>query len=87
VDDGVSVDVIGHLPFELGVAAFQVVAHLVGLDVLVAVNLAHRALDQESETLVARRRPVLARMARQKSSTAAPALISRLMSRARALGR
>ena len=55
-----------HLLLELGVATFQIVTHLVRLDFLLAEDLAHRALDQIGETFVPRRRPVLARMARQK---------------------
>jgi hypothetical protein len=37
---------LGHLLLELGIATFQVVAHLVRLDFFLAENLAHRALDQ-----------------------------------------
>ena len=54
-----------HLLLELGVATFQIVAHLVRLDVLLAKYLAHRALDQVGETFMPRRRCVLARMACQ----------------------
>jgi hypothetical protein len=51
-----------HLLLELGVAAFQIVAHLVRLDFLLAEDLAHCALHQEGEAFVPRRRSVLARM-------------------------
>src|SRR5450631_3674312 len=51
-----------HLPLELGIAAFQIVTHLVWLDFLVAEDLAHRSLHQVGETFVPRRRPVLAGM-------------------------
>jgi hypothetical protein len=54
-----------HLGLELGVAAFQIVAHLVRLDFLLTEKLAHGALSQTGETLVTRRRSVLARMAGQ----------------------
>src|ERR1700716_506343 len=43
------------------------VAHLMRFDFLLTKNLAHRALDKIGETSVSRRRPVLARMARQKT--------------------
>ena len=43
------------------------IAHLVRFDFLLTENLAHRALDKIGETSVSRRRPVLARMARQKT--------------------
>ena len=56
-----------HLLLELGVAAFQMVTHLMRFDFLLTENLAHRALDKIGETSVSRRRPVLARMARQKT--------------------
>src|SRR5260221_675654 len=55
-----------HLRFEIGIATFQVVAHLVRLDLLLAKDLAHRALDQVGKTFVPRRRSVLARMAGQQ---------------------
>src|ERR1022692_3605297 len=55
-----------HLLLELGIAAFQIVTHLMRLDFLLAKNLAHRALDEIGETFVPRRRPVLARMACQQ---------------------
>ena len=55
-----------HLMLELGVAVFQVVAHLVPFDVLLVEDLAHRALDQIGETFVPRRRSVLARVTCQQ---------------------
>src|SRR6266516_7946213 len=55
-----------HLRLEIGIATFQVVAHLVRLDVLLAEDLAHRPLDQVGETFVPRRRSVLVRMACQQ---------------------
>jgi hypothetical protein len=55
-----------HLLLELGIATFQIVAHLVRLDFLLAEDLAHRALNQPGETFVPRRRSVLACMTCQK---------------------
>jgi len=54
------------LPFELGVAIFKIVAHLVRLDFLLAEKLAHRALNQMGEAFVTRRRSVLSRMTGQQ---------------------
>ena len=51
---------------ELGIAAFQIVAHLVRLDFLLTENLAHCALHQMGETVMPRRRSVLARMPGQQ---------------------
>jgi hypothetical protein len=50
-----------HLLLELGVATFQIVAHLVRLDFLLAKKLADRALNQMGETPVPSPRSVLAR--------------------------
>lgn len=58
---------LGHFLLELGVAAFQIVAQLVRLDVLPAEKLAHRALSQTGETFMSGLRSVLARMAGQQS--------------------
>src|SRR6478672_10007619 len=55
-----------HFLLELGVATFQIVAHLVRLDILLAEDLAHRALDQMAETFVSRRRPDRARSLRSR---------------------
>src|SRR6266545_2247557 len=55
-----------HLLFELGVAIFKIVTHLVRLDCLLAKDLAHRSLDQIGQTRMPRRQPVFARMARQE---------------------
>ena len=58
-----------HLGLELGVAAFQIVAHLVRLDFTLdreACTLAY-ALSQTGETLVTRRRSALARRGRANS--------------------
>jgi hypothetical protein len=55
-----------HLLLELGIAAFQIVTHLMRLDFLLAKNLAHRALDKIGETFVPSGGGVLARMARQQ---------------------
>lgn len=52
--------------FELGVAIFKVVAHLVRLDFLLAEDLAHLFLDQISQTCMLCCRPLFARMARQE---------------------
>src|SRR5215475_13461012 len=41
-----------HFLLEVGVATLQIVAHLVRLDLLLAENLAHRALDQMGETVM-----------------------------------
>src|SRR5204863_1716839 len=51
-----------HLLFELGVAPFQIVPHLVWLDFLVAEDFADGALGQLGKTFVPRRRRVLACM-------------------------
>src|SRR5262249_30878304 len=51
---------------ELGVATFQIVAHLVRLDFLLAENLTDRALDQIGKTFVPGGRRVLAGMAGQQ---------------------
>ena len=66
LDLAVDTQNLRHLLLELGVAPFQVVAHLVRLDVLLAEDLAHRALDQMGETFVPCRRSALARMTGQK---------------------
>ena len=66
LDLAVDTQNLRHLLLELGVASFQVVAHLVRLDVLLAEDLAHRALDQMGERFVPRRRSTLARMTGQK---------------------
>src|SRR6202035_3707698 len=66
LDLAVDTQNLRHLLLELGVASFQVVAHLVRLDFLLAEDLAHRALDQMGETFVPTRRSVLARMTGQK---------------------
>jgi hypothetical protein len=55
-----------HLLLERGVAAFQVVAHLMRFDFFPAEDLAHRALDQVCQTPMPRRRAVLARMTCQQ---------------------
>src|SRR6201987_441847 len=55
-----------HLLLKLGVATFQIVAHLVRLDFLLAENLAHRALDQLGKAVVSRPRSALARMTCQQ---------------------
>ncbi|MET4328703.1 hypothetical protein ABIB80_004538 [Bradyrhizobium sp. i1.15.2] len=57
---------LGHLPFELSIAIFKIVAHLVRLDFLLAQDLAHRSLDQIGQACMPCRRPVFARMARQQ---------------------
>src|SRR5882757_5612316 len=57
---------LGHLSLKFSVAALQIVAHLMRLDFLLAKYLAHRTLDQASETVMASGRPVLARMPRQQ---------------------
>src|SRR6478672_3733882 len=66
LDLAVDTQNLRHLLLELGVASFQVVAHLVRLDVLLAEDLAQRALDQMGETFVPCRRSALARMTGQK---------------------
>src|SRR5580700_10902878 len=55
-----------HLLLERGVAAFQIVAHLVRLEFFLAKDLAHRALNQVGKTFVPGRRSALARMVRQQ---------------------
>src|SRR5215472_9567813 len=66
LDLAIDAQYLGHLLLELGVAAFQIVAHLVWLDLLLAEDLAYRALDQVGETFMPRRWSVLARMACQQ---------------------
>jgi hypothetical protein len=51
---------------ELGITLFQIVPHLVRLDLLLAEDLAHRALDQVGERLVPCRWCILAGMACQQ---------------------
>jgi hypothetical protein len=48
-----------HFLFELSVAAFQVIAHLVRFQFLLVEDLAHRALDEVGKTLMPCRRPML----------------------------
>jgi hypothetical protein len=55
-----------HLLLEVGIAAFQIVTHLVWLYFFFSENLAHRALDERGETSVPRRGAVFARVARQQ---------------------
>ncbi|MET4072706.1 hypothetical protein ABID58_007536, partial [Bradyrhizobium sp. S3.2.6] len=55
-----------HLLFELSVAIFKIVTHLVRLGFLLAEDLAHSSLDQMGQTPMPGRRPVFARMARQE---------------------
>src|SRR6516162_7698769 len=66
LDLAINTQDLGHLLLELGVATFQVVAHLVRLDFLLAENFAHRALDQMGETFMSGLSSVLARMAGQQ---------------------
>ena len=56
-----------HLLLEIGIAAFQMVTHLMRFDFFLTENFAHRALDKIGEASVSRRCPVLARMARQQA--------------------
>ena len=56
-----------HLGFEFGIAAFQVIADLVRLHLLLVEYLAHRALHHLGEAQVSFRRSVLTRMASQQS--------------------
>ena len=67
LDFAIDAQNLRHLRLEVGVALFQIVAHLVRLDFLLAEYLAHRALNQTSQTFVPRRRPMLARMAGQQA--------------------
>ena len=57
---------LGHLLLELGVAALEVVAHLVRLHRVPVEQLAHRALGQPGKAGMARRRTVFARVPRQQ---------------------
>src|SRR3981189_1967359 len=66
VDLAIDTQNLRHLLLELGVAVFQVVAHFLRLDVLLAEDLAPPALAQIGETVVPRHRSVLARMACQQ---------------------
>jgi len=56
-----------HLLLEFGIAAFQVIADLVRLYLLLIEYLAHRPLNQLGKAGVPLRRPMLARMASQQS--------------------
>src|SRR3982075_384976 len=66
LDLAVDTENLRHLLLKFGVATFQIVAHLVRLDFLLAEDLAHRALDQLGETFVPGGRSVLARVACQQ---------------------
>src|SRR5438477_11236097 len=66
LDLAINAQNLRHLLLELGIATFQIVAHLVRLDFLLAEDLAHRALNQLGETFVPRRRSVLACVTCQK---------------------
>src|ERR1700744_6744486 len=66
LDLAINAQNLGHLLLELGIATFQIVAHLVRLDFLLAEDLAHRSLNQPGETFVPRRRAVLACVTCQK---------------------
>ena len=55
-----------HLLLELRIAAFQVIADLVRLDLPLVEDIAHRPLSQLGKAGVALRRPMLTRMAGQK---------------------
>jgi hypothetical protein len=56
-----------HLGFEFGIAAFQVIADLVRLHLLLVEYLSHRALHELGEAAVSFSRSVLTRMASQQS--------------------
>jgi hypothetical protein len=56
-----------HLCLEVGVAAFEVVAHFVRLDLLLIEDVAQRALSQLGKARVSLRRPMLAGMAGEQS--------------------
>jgi hypothetical protein len=56
-----------HLAFEFGIAALQVVAHFVRLDLLRVENVAQRALNELAKAGVARRRSMLAHMAGEQT--------------------
>jgi hypothetical protein len=58
---------LGHLPFELGVTIFEIVAHLVRFDFLVAEDLAYGALDQMGQAPMPCRRPPFTCMIGQQS--------------------
>src|SRR5208337_271199 len=57
----------GHFRLEIGIAAFQIIAHLVRFHLVLVEYLAHRALRQMGKTRVSRRRPMFTRMARQQA--------------------
>src|SRR5882757_261902 len=63
LDLAINAQNLRHLLLELGVAAFQVVAHFVRLDFLLAETFTHRALNPIGEPFVPRRRSLLASMA------------------------
>ncbi len=55
---------LGHLLVEQGIAAFQIVAHLVRLDLVCGENFAQRALSKIGEAFVSRRRTMFANVPR-----------------------
>lgn len=67
LDLAIDIQNLRHLLLEFGVATFQIVAHFVRLDFLLAEKLAHRTLHQMGETVMSRPRSVLARIAGQQS--------------------
>jgi len=55
-----------HLLVEQGIAAFQIIAHLVRLDFIRGENFAQRALSKIGEAFVSRRRPMFVNVSRQQ---------------------
>ena len=57
---------LGHLLVEQRIAAFQIIAHLVRLDLMRGENFAQRALSKIGEAFVSCRRPMFANVSRQQ---------------------
>ena len=66
LDLAVDAQHLRHLGFEVRVASFQVVAHLVRLHFLGVEDLAHRTLDQSAQAVMTRPRSMLTSVAGQK---------------------
>ena len=64
LDFAIDAQDLGHLLVEQGIAAFQIVAHLVRLDLICGENFAQRALSKIGETFVSHRRTMFANVPR-----------------------
>jgi hypothetical protein len=66
LDFAIDAQDLGHLLIEQGIAAFQIIAHLVRLDLVRGENLAQRALSKFGEAFVSCRRTMFANVSRQQ---------------------